>query len=259
MGWVLLINLPKRDAPIAAETRVQDQAELKIGMVYFYPPFVYNESVGFDVLLGSKLCRQAGYHCRVVHESLNALLTDLQQHKLDMVISALALTKERTKQFDFTESYLVLKHPSFVGLKSLGALSQLKKFKIGVIQGSLFETYLDATPIKGARIVPYQYNEDLLAALVHKEIDLILTDAPVANYWVNKMNRTSAAHQLVLFSGPIGFPEQQLAIAVNKGDLLLQNRLNQALAAIARQGAYKKMVDLYFDANEIVVPAELRG
>lgn len=252
--WILLANIPSRLIKPETNTTIRSASELNVGTVYFYPPFIYNESVGFDIALTTELCKQAGYHCHIVHESLAQLFTDLQAGKLDMAISALAITPERMRNFNFSVPYLTLNQTSFIGLKTVVPFTQLKKIKIGVVQDSLFERYLTKNPIAGASIVSYPYNNDLFAALTEQKIDLIFTDTPVAMYWVNKMNQEQNTKQLVLFNGPRGFPAQQLAIVIKKGDPLLLSHINQALATLIRQKSYEKMIKLYFNYADITIP-----
>jgi glutamine transport system substrate-binding protein len=250
VAWIVLANIPNQASRAQINAAKHSLLDINVGTVYFYPPFIYNESIGFDMVLLEKLCKQAGYRCHIVPESLAQLFADLQQGKVDMAISAIARTPERSQDVDFSVPYLTLNQAGFIGLKSLAPLAQLKNIKIGVVQDSLFERYLRAKPLFSASVVSYPYNNDLFTALFEQKIDLIFTDMPVALYWKRKMNQEQNGRQLVVFEGPRDFPKQQLAIAVKKNDKMLLNNLNQSLAILMQQKAYQDSVDLYFSRDQ---------
>ena len=92
----------------------------------------------------------------------------------------------------------------------------------------------------------YDYNSDLFAAIMAKDVDLILTDTPIALYWQQETN-----DRLTVMGQPrIPSLESGLAIMLAKGNIRLQRQLNQALEVLVKNGAYDQLVERYFNTDK---------
>src|SRR3990167_8156230 len=73
----------------------QTSPVLRVCVGHFYPPFIYNYGSGFDIALANALCRQMNTTCVFYSTSLEEILTELRQGKLDLALGAISLTPER--------------------------------------------------------------------------------------------------------------------------------------------------------------------
>ena len=94
--------------------------------------------------------------------------------------------------------------------------------------------------------MPYEYGSDLFAAAMANDIDLILTDTPIADYW-----QQETEGRLVIIGQPRIFSlEGGLGIMVAKGNVGLQRQLNMALENLVKNGTHEKLVEIYFNTDK---------
>jgi arginine transport system substrate-binding protein len=241
MGLIFLTSLG-----FAQSTR----QTLRVGIGHFYPPFIYNYSVGFDTDLANALCQQMQAQCSLYSMSLKEMLEALQNNQLDMILSGLSITPERQKAISFTKPYLI-GSVGFLGLNQRAYPQSLDNLKIGVIASSTFNTFLASASTLSSQIETRESYGDLLVDLNKGKIDLILLDTAVGNYWVDQSNG-----QLKMIGSSFQIPfDLGYGIGVQKDNLALQRRLNQALAALVSNGKFAQMVHLYFpNQNEAIIP-----
>lgn len=226
---------------------------LRVGIGHFYPPFIYNYSVGFDTDLANALCQQMQAQCSFYSMSLKEMLEALRNNQLDMILSGLSITPERQKTMSFTKPYLI-GSVGFLGLSQRVYPQSLDNLKIGVIASSTFNTFLASASTLSSQVETRESYGDLLVDLNKGKIDLILLDAAVGNYWVGQSNG-----QLKMIGSSFQIPfDLGFGIGVQKGNLALQGQLNQALAALASSGRFAQLVRLYFPTqSEVIIPAWL--
>ncbi|MFK7799112.1 MAG: transporter substrate-binding domain-containing protein [Aureispira sp.] len=73
------------------------------------PPFAIKDAdgkwTGISIYLWKELAKSLGYHYEFVEYSLEELLTNVSEHKLDAGIAAITISKEREELFDFSLPY----------------------------------------------------------------------------------------------------------------------------------------------------------
>jgi polar amino acid transport system substrate-binding protein len=200
-----------------------------IGSSGDHPPFsdldAAGQIIGLDRDIGDELCRRAGLRCRWVRVKFSELIPSLLSEEIDIAISGMASSEERSRIVDFTVDYL----PSdgvndFVGRP--GA-PQPDEARIGVQEGTIQERHLVET---GRKIITYDGQSDLLAGISAGEVDLIFgtfgsgRDAER----IAEMGLEYLGTENVGLDGP--------AVAVCKGNSELLERLNAALEAMIADG-----------------------
>lgn len=225
---------------------------LRIGIEAAYPPFAYktpdNQLAGFDYDIGQELCARIVNKCEWIEMEFDGLIPALKVRKIDAAISSVSITAARAKSVDFTNSYYLLP-AKLVARKDSGisvAPADLKGKRIGVQRASNFDRY--ATEIfekEGAEVVKYGTQNEVFLDLAAGRLDASLAGALViedgflktpqgADYHVLDQNFTDEAY----FGTGAG-------IATRKNDPLV-GKLNDALAAIKRDGTYDKIQKKYF-------------
>lgn len=220
-----------------------------------YPPFEHvtpsGKIQGFDIDVMNALCKEIGATCTITNQPFDSLIPSLQLGKFDAVIGAIAITKERAKQVDFTNPYY-FDTVSFVKTKdSKLAISEsgLKGKAIGVQGGTTFERYLEDTYGNLVKIKLYASNEEALLDLKNGRLDAFLGDTPFIIQRLKKGNDQS----LEITGKPIDNQKyfgSGDGIAVKKGNKVLLHSLNEALTKIKSNGVLNKIEQHYFGTTQ---------
>ncbi|MTI44032.1 ABC-type amino acid transport substrate-binding protein [Roseibium hamelinense] len=127
-----------------------------------YAPYSMPDLPGGGILnvLVSRVLEEAGYEPIIRHLPWSRALSDTENLKTDAVIGAY-FTPERAKIFDYSEPFfsadMVLLARQDFPLKTVGSLSDLKGFRIGIVQdnaypGGLLEADLNFNEVPDHRL-----------------------------------------------------------------------------------------------------------
>jgi lysine/arginine/ornithine transport system substrate-binding protein len=119
---------------------------------------------------------------------------------------------------------------------------------VGVEQGTIQETYAKTYwEPKGAKIVPYQNQDQVYTDLLSGRLDASLQDAVEAELGFLKTPRGAG----FAFAGKDIVDEKVLGngagIGMRKDDADLKVKVDKAIADIIKDGTYKKLEKKYFD------------
>lgn len=227
---------------------------IKIGSDASYAPYewqdVNGDVVGFDVDLTYAMCDRIQIKCVFIPTDFDGLIPSLQSKKIDMIVSALAMTEKRQRQIDFSDKVFAIM-PRLIAAKDSDlhpTVESLKGKNIGVEQGTTQESYANAVwRSKGVNIVPYQNQQQVYADLVAGRLDAALQDQVAGNegflkqeFGKNFAYAGEAIHDYKYFGVGTGF-------GFRKGNNELREAFNQALAEILADGTYQTIAAKYFD------------
>ncbi len=231
------------------------QAEtVRFGIDGNYPPFAKQGAdgklQGFDVDIAYALCTAMKVTCEIVPQDWDGLIPALNANKFDAILSSMSITDERKKAVDFTNKYY--NTPSRMISKAGTTVNQaaFKGKKIGVLRASTQEKFAkDFWGKSGATMVSYGKAPEGFLDLKSGRIDGMFVDSVVGETDFLK----SAQGKGFAFVGAEYSDSKYFGygagIAVKKGNKALQDRLNQAIAQIRKDGSYKKVQDKYFNFN----------
>lgn len=254
--WILLMLAGGMSGCYAAEAL----PSLTVGIDPTFPPFEYMDDsghlAGFDVQLGKEICQRIQRHCTFISLPFDSLIPALQARKFDIILSSLSINDERRKSIDFslplfsTPVYLIAAKSSPL----VADAASLKGRRVGVQQGSVFETYADKywRP-QGVDIVTYQSPDQIYTDLTAGRLDASLDDAVSATFsflkkpqGANYALKGKEVTDLALFG-------QGTGIGFRKGDdLKLQQQVNQAITDIYSDGSFSKLSHQWFTFNVAV-------
>jgi lysine/arginine/ornithine transport system substrate-binding protein len=237
----------------SASVLAGDLKQIRFGVEASYAPFEYKQAsgklVGFDIDLGNEICKRLNAKCVWVENDFDGLIPALKAKKFDGILSSMSVTEARMKQIDFssklfnTPTRMIAKQGS--GLQP--TVASLKGKRIGVQQGTIQEAYAKAhwAPA-GIEVVPYQAQTQVQADLKNGRLDASLQDAVEADMgFLQKPDGKGFA-----FAGPALVDSKTLgvgsAIGLRKDDVALKAELNKAIAAMLKDGTYKKIEAKYF-------------
>ncbi|HYW58439.1 MAG TPA: transporter substrate-binding domain-containing protein [Polaromonas sp.] len=221
---------------------------LKIGIEGSYPPFTKTEAdgrvTGFEIDLANAYCERLKARCELIKLDFDSLLPKLKAGEVDAVMASLTITEERLKQVDFSESYYNV--PS-IWIARTGAPhslvpGMLKEKSVSVLKGSPRENWA-RVQYPEAKLVSAAKETDVYARLTSNEAELGLSSALVAKTKFLTLPEGKDFAQV----GPPVWIGNGVGVAVNKGNTVLSNRFNRAIAATEERGEYKRIAARYFD------------
>jgi arginine/ornithine transport system substrate-binding protein len=237
---------------LAGPATAADAATLRIGVEGAYPPFsslgTDGKLKGFDIDIANAVCERLKVQCVLVQAEFDAMIPALRAKKFDAIVASMSITPERLKAVDFSDKYyhtpsrFVARTDSRLEVTPEG----LKGRKIGVQRTTIQDRFATAT-FKASEIVRYSKQDEVFLDLVNGRIDGTVVDSVAADQGFLK----TPAGKGYAFRGPVyddpAFFGTGAGIAVRKGDTVLRDKINAALAAIRADGSYKTLSGRYFD------------
>lgn len=257
-------------------TRAAAQGEtVRVGTDGAYPPYNFTTPAGglagFEIDLVNDLCARMRVHCTFVSVEFNGLIPKLQEGDVDMVMSALSVTPERSQVIDFSlryfsaptyflarrESPLVypLRPPYIVdldqlkgdGTRSLAELAgHLRSAVIGVEGATTHEDFVRKYFPNVARIRIYPTQEELFLDLVIGRVDAACDSYVNSKKFIEKQR--AQGNQFVLFGPGIrgGILGEGVAFGIRKGNTALEQKVDAALRAASRDGTISRLSVRWF-------------
>jgi ABC-type amino acid transport substrate-binding protein/serine/threonine protein kinase len=195
--------------------RIVDQKKLRVGMeTTYHEPFVYYDAhlkkvVGFDVDLANELASSLGVTVDRVSHEWKDLFTGIEERELDVVLSAVTITKERARKYGFSDPYL----RTGVVVTTRAASERLTAPGTGKTIGAQRQTTAAQTAKRSfpqATFREYDTLDSAFAALSRAEIDALLSDETVVlpraevktgGYRIDSARLTDDAYGIMLPAG----------------------------------------------------------
>ncbi|MFM0009744.1 transporter substrate-binding domain-containing protein [Paraburkholderia sediminicola] len=203
-------------------------------------PYSYIDNgkmTGFDVELLRAVAAKLGLSAEFRAQDFSGLLPSVANQQIDLAAGSISITKERLKMVDFSEGYLT-------GLLSVATLpdstitsdpSSVKGKRIGVVQGTIEDTYSDSY-LPGAQIVRFPNLNAGFLAMRSKYIDGYFVDKTLVEGLQGKYPQMNIADKLDISAVnlPAGFP-------VHKGNARLEAALNKCIGELVADGTWLKL------------------
>ncbi|MEH6452974.1 MAG: transporter substrate-binding domain-containing protein [Psychromonas sp.] len=248
--FLFLFLLMTSSATFAVPTLDDESLSIKFATEANYFPFEYldeqKQIKGFDIDIANAICNAVNLTCSFHHQSFDSLLLTLQFGRFDAVIAALDITEERLQQVDFSESYY--KNTSvFVSRNSAFEKFTIKDKFIGIQANSSNQAYLIKYAKEDSFIIPYPSFSDAFDDLAKDRIDVVFADQAIVNDFLEKDDNEEhfSIHKEPenIFTAPFS---EGYGIAIQKGNVVLQQRLNSGLKIIIENGSYQEIYNRYF-------------
>lgn len=229
--------------------------EIKFGVDATYPPFESlspsGQFVGFDMDLGRAICEHLKVKCVFVSQTFDGIIPALQARKFDAILSSMSKTPEREKAIAFsTEMYneptsLIAKKGSGITASADGLKGKTVGVEAGTIQEAYANTYWKPN---GVKVVSYPGQDQVYADLLTGRLDASLQDSVEADYGFLKTPK-GADYALVanVTDDPKDVLGSYVAIGVRKNETELLKKIDEAIAALHKDGTYDKLQAKYFN------------
>lgn len=226
---------------------------IRAGMDAAYPPFGFQdmdkkEYMGFDVDIIKAIGKEEGFDVEVRNVNFDGLIPALQSGDLDVAINDITITEDRKRSVDFSKRYyiaglgVVVKSDN----NSIQKKEDLSGKTLGVTIGSTGEEA--ARKIEGANVRVYSTLSDAFLDLKQGAVDCVVNDIPTNEYYVATTSDKSVK------TAPVALTEEDLGIAVKKGNKELLTKIDDGLAKMKKNGEFAKIYKKWFGKEP---PAEL--
>ena len=204
-----------------------------------WPPLEYiDESgnlTGFEVELVPMIGEKVGVKMEAKNIPWDTIFAGLANGQYDGVASGVSVTEERKKTMDFSTPILEAGQVIIVKKSStVKGIDDIKNLKIGVQIGTTGDLVLD-----NYDVIRKQYDDIGLALqdMLNGNIDACVCDSLIASDFV--LANPNYSDKLKVAGS--AFTQEDIAIAVKKGNKELLDLVNKGIAELKADGSYDKL------------------
>ncbi|KTC86968.1 transporter substrate-binding domain-containing protein [Legionella brunensis] len=220
-------------------------ADIKVGTVFLYPPFVMSLSEGFDIDFINLLCQKMNTTCTLVPMDFNKLFPALDDGEIDIAIGGIVISPVREKNYIFSLPYMLSKG-QFLILQSsnISSLNDLAGKTVGVLRGgqdgSVYYAYLNANYPGLFQTLAFNDIEDVITALSTNTIAAAFIHESTAQYW-----EENGGGQFKTFEKASLVGDGMAIMAMPQNKALIQ-QINQQIQAADQDGTFVRLYNTYF-------------
>jgi ABC-type amino acid transport substrate-binding protein len=226
--------------------RIQESGVLRVGLDPTYPPFeiLVGEVVqGLDIDLAQAIGHDLGLEVEFVYFGFDGLYDALATEQVDVLISALVIAPERTRDFAFSDSYFdagqILVSPQTL---AAGRMEELVGRSLAVELGT--QGHVEATNwarrLDGLSIQPHNTTEEALTAVVDGRADAALVDSVSGRLFASDQDSLTVSQDMVA--------SEPYAMVVRIEDRLLLEKLDESLQRLRSSGQLAAIVGKWLDS-----------
>ena len=209
-----------------------------------FPPYEFyegDEIVGIDAEIAEAIAEKLGKELVIEDMKFDAVLMAMQTGKIDMALAGMTVTEDRLENMDFSNSYATgiqsIIVPEGSDIKSPDDLTDKK---IGVQSATTGDIY--ATDDYGDEFVErYNKGADAILALKKGAIDCVVIDNEPAKVFAEENPELQILDTEYLI--------EEYAVAVEKGNTELLEKINEALEELTADGTLESIIDKYIKAD----------
>lgn len=217
---------------------------LRVGMSADYPPLVFKQQgqiVGIEPDSARAVGEIIGRKINIVAMPFEKLVPALLAGEIDVIMSGLSVTAERSARLVFTDSYMLVGQMAILHRDKLSRFAQpwsvyREGVRVGVEPGTTGAAFAERE-LKEAKVTFYKDPAAAFEGLRQDQIDLYIHDAPTS--WQLATNRDNS--DLLSLYSPM--TEEMLAWAVAPGSEALAGELNRALAMMKANGSLQYILN----------------
>lgn len=251
MGAMLILAAALPMQSMAGDTlqRIVDFKVVKVGMSGNQPPLTMENRegglMGFDVDVAKALADAMKVQLEIVPMPFGQLLAALENDEVDMVLSGLAITPERTEKVSFIGPYMmsgksILTRSSVLADISAAGEFNRKELKLLALSNSTSASFV-RTVAPDAQLVEIGSYDEGVAMIIDGKADAMVADMPVCVLSVARYPDAG----LVTLEKPLTV--EPIGIAVSKDDPQFFNLVDNYLRAYEKTGILGKLREKWFE------------
>lgn len=208
-----------------------------------------NNLVGFDIDLIEALGEKLGVETDIQTVAWDGIFTGLEANQYDVIISSTSITPERQQSYSQSDPYI---SNGIVIVSNANTDEKADTFEEldGKTVGVQIETSADIAAQKlleetGADVTIKQYDGmlDAFAALEGQQIDYVITDVGVAEYYANQ------SPEVFTITTDEPFTNEPIGVTATKENVELIEKINEALKELHEDGTLTKISEKWFGTD----------
>lgn len=242
-------------------TSTGDQQVLTMATSADFAPYEYKDGDGFagiDVEIAQAIAQKLGMKLEIVDIAFDSVIAGVVEGKYDMGMAGITATDERRQNVNFTDSYanavqaVIVKEDSdiqsaddFYTKDAAGNDIVKPDLMVGVQTSTTGDIYISDTVENGGvgedHRIQYKTGADAVQALSTGKVQAVVIDNEPAKNFVKLYSG------LKLLNTP--YVEEEYAIAVNKSNTELLQRINVAISQLKEDGTIADITNKYINTG----------
>ncbi len=232
----LTASIQAADAPVLK--RVLETGQLRVGMTGNQPPMNVRSRtgafIGLDVDLANMLADSIGVKLTMVPIPFPKLLAALKAGEVDIVMSNMSITAQRTVDVTFIGPYMLSGKSILTKSTNLAAVSTTSEinkaeFKIAALENSTSQQFVEKNLAKATLITTQDYDE-AIGMVLDNEVDLMVADMTICILAV--MRRPNS--RLTTLKAPLDM--EPIGMVISSEDTQFANLLTNYLTTFRGAG-----------------------
>jgi polar amino acid transport system substrate-binding protein len=239
-------------------------ADIKFGVAAEpYPPYSSKDAsgkwVGWEIDLMNALCEQMKEKCELVEVAWDGIIPALTSKQIDVIWSSMSITEERKKTIDFSDMYYdtpsVLIGPKN-GDKDISP-EHLKGKILGVQVSTTHERYAQKYfASAGAEIKTYSTQDEANNDLAAGRVDYVQADSTALDAFLKSEQGQQCCELKGTVPEDIAIFGPGVGAGIRKEDAALKEKINAAIAELAKQGKFTEITKNYPELQPIIATPE---
>ncbi len=230
----------------AAWERIEKDGVLRVGLDPTYPPFEVVDDGGLrglDVDLAQAIAADLGLEAEFVYFGYDGLYDALATEQVDVLISALVIVTERTRDFAYSEPYfnageILIVPQSETGIAGMEDLNgRILAVELGALGHVEANTWANRLP--DLTILPLSSAAEAVTDVAENQADAALVDAI--------SGRLVLQEHTDLKQLPDPVTVEPFALVVRIDDEFLLEKLNQSLNHLHESGQLQQIINNWLD------------
>ena len=209
-----------------------------------FPPYEYvdgEEYKGIDIEISQAIADDLGMKLQVDDMDFDSIIPAITTGKADMSLAGMTVTEDRKKNVNFSDSYAKGIQSIIVTEDSeIASPDDLEGHKIGVQESTTGHIYC-ADDYGEDNVIAYTTGANAVEALKAGKVDAVVIDNEPAKAFVE------ANEGLKLLD--TAYTEEDYAIAINKDNTELLDKVNAALKELKDDGTLDEIIAKYIKAE----------
>ena len=225
------------------------QKELVIGMEMSFPPFEIQDTSGQPAGVSVEMAKAMGKYLqrpiRFENIPFDGLIPSLKTGKIDLVISSMTVTQERSKSIDFSDPYLKMGLSILANQNSsIQSIADVDKPNITVAVKKATTGHIYAIQhFHNAKILIFSDSSTCATEVAQGKADCMIYDQiSIFANWRKYQDSTRAILQ--------PFQTEEWAMGIRKGNDELRTQVNAFLKQFKESGGFNDLGNKYFGENK---------
>ena len=228
---------------------------LIVGVITDNPPFTYKNAnsilSGFEIDLIKELSKRLKKKAIFIELSKEKVLNYIKEGKIDIAIGGIRVSKDIKETYTFSDSYIYSSLNFFrfqdnstpTSILNDSLMLDVRSKKIGVIEGSAANYYLNYTLGNKNNIIIYKTNEELLLSVLSNKVTYIILDKVVFKYY----QKQDKYKNLEIIGQDINSSYLAGGISILMQDnSVLKKEIDLQLSNLKKEGIISNLSNIYF-------------